>query len=223
MLTLLTCTGGRPEAFAILESWIRPQLGLVDRWVVVDDVEPATKVTLGQTLVRPRPFWNGEHTLGRNILAGLDAVKGDKLAFIEDDEAYLPGYLQELDGMLDVAQLAGQNEARYYNLRLNRWRRFENRHHASLCQTGIRREMFTRLRELACRGSLGLDIHLWKASGVLAPETCNVISMKGLPGRPGIGIGHRPAGSGWRSDPYRAQLVEWLGFAGAAKYATFGA
>lgn len=222
-LSLITCTGGRPEAFALLEGWIADQNfhGAV-QWIVVDDVEPATPTHLCQTVIRPKPFWKPgtENTLARNLLAGLEAVKAERVLFIEDDEAYLPGYLANMDAMLDEAAVCGQMNSRYYHVGSRRYRTLENRQHASLCQTGIRADVIPRLQQICREGSLGIDLRLWHAPGSLSHES-DVVSMKGLPGRPGIGIGHRPAGSSWRVDVDGIVLREWLGEHGARKYANF--
>ena len=39
-----------------------------------------------------------------------------------------------------------------------------------------------------------------------------VIGLKGLPGRPGLGVGHRPkTRDDWQYDEDYAKLIEWLG------------
>lgn len=214
-LALITPTGGRQEAFSLLEDCIRRQNypGTI-QWIVIDDVNPPTVTTLGQTVIRPIPAWRpGQITLGRNLAEALGHVKFDRILVIEDDEYLLPGYLSAMDAMLNDADLAGEIPARYYNVQRRVYRVLENSGHASLCQTGFRAELIPRLQSLCASPSPFIDVQLWNAHPVIRKRlerTGQVVSIKGLPGRPGIGIGHRPQG-GWAKDPDLEQLQAWIG------------
>ena len=212
MITLLTCTGGRPEAFHLLESWMaRRNFDYPLQWIVVDDHPVPTECHLGQQHIRVEPYWEpGKITLCRNVMTGLDAVRYDKLLFIEDDEAYLPDYVENMWRLLETTHLAGQTPARYFNVATRRYKELPNATHASLCQTGVRREMFPRIRELCMQKSPFFDIPLWAGSRGKLVAGEDVVSIKGLPGRPGIGIGHR-ASHAWLPDPQLRQLSKWLG------------
>ncbi len=124
MLTLLTCTGARPEAFAICQKLMLAQHydGPV-RWVIVDDGEVPTPITFQREgwdliVVRPSPYWKpGDNTQARNMRAGLAFVAMDaRLAIIEDDDFYAPTWLSRIDHELMFADLVGERRARYYNL-----------------------------------------------------------------------------------------------------------
>lgn len=223
-VSLITCTGGRPEAFALLEQWIAGQTyqGELD-WIVVDDCDPPTCCTMGQTVIRPRPRWSpGQCTMPRNLIEGLEAAQHEKILFIEDDEAYLPGYVADMVTLLDMAQLAGEIPAHYYHVVKRQYREINNHRHASLCQTGIRRELRTRVKALAERAQPFIDVKLWDpVAASLLVTASNVVSIKGMPGRPGIGAGHRARAS-WAKDPDLRKLASWLGEEGAAKYERFG-
>ncbi len=232
-ISLITCTGGRPEAFKLLEGWMLGQAsGIVElQWIIVDDCDPAVDLRslAGETrnifrpmLIRPKHRWTpgGPNTLAANLGTALEAASYDKILFIEDDEAYLPNYLNEMSAMLDRASLAGQSPSRYYHVGLRKWKDMGNYRHASLCQTGIRREMIPKLLDICKAGFSAIDLRLWQNAGMIT-HTNDVVGMKGLPGRPGIGIGHRPQGPGWIDDPHGYQLETWLGPKGAAKYAKF--
>ena len=99
-------------------------------------------------------------------------------------------------------------------------RTISNYGHASLCQTGIRSELLTRLEGLCRRPSPFIDLALWHATGILE-ATNYVVSIKGMPGRPGIGVGHRPGPGGWTADPKLEQLQAWTGSAIAHLYMRF--
>lgn len=211
MISLITPTGGRPEAFHLLEYHMsRSNFNGQFQWIVVDDFDPATPTTLGQNVIRAEPRWQpGKITMCRNILVALDAVRFDKVLFIEDDEAYLPDYLDTMYQALETCDLVGLIPARYYNVATRKFREIRNVKHASLCQTGIRRAMFPRVRELCKLGNPFLDLQLWTSRGNLIVRD-DVVSIKGLPGRPGIGIGHKKS-DGWAADPELKQLTKWLG------------
>ena len=108
-LTLITPTGGRPEAFALCERWMGRQTYRGDvQWIVVDDCEEATVVTMGQTVIRPQPWWKlgAPTTQYANVRAALELVKHDKIVHIEDDDWYGPTYLETTYHRLDAAASA---------------------------------------------------------------------------------------------------------------------
>lgn len=220
-VTLITATGGRPEAFALCERWMAKQsYGGELQWIVVDDGPEPTPVNLGQTVVRPAPLWSpGQITLARNLLAALPHVRGEKVLFIEDDEYYGPRYLANMDAALDMAPIAGQVPARYYNLPSRKYRDCGNYAHASLCQTGIRASYLQAVRWVCERNTKFIDIELFRHADSVYLDRFrdDVVGMKGLPGRGGIGMGHKPKGGSWSADPDLAVLNDWLG-ADAAAY-----
>jgi hypothetical protein len=222
MLTLITCTGARPEAFALCERWMQRQTYKGElQWIVVDDGPEPTPMTHGQLAVRPQPRWSpGAITLSRNMLAALPLVLGAKVLFIEDDDYYGPQYLESMSHALDRAALAGQIPARYYNVRSRQYRVIDNVRHASLCQTGIRAEVLQKL-ELACRAeNRFIDLRLWRENQGEVAEALGSLGIKGLPGRPGIGIGHSPSAR-WIADTDGSWLRNAIGEDAAAYQSYF--
>ncbi len=195
MLTIITPTGGRPEAFAKCVEYMQAQTYADPvRWVVADDCDPATevpKVKGWQIIhVRPEPRWQpGENTQARNLLAGLDYVD-DKLVVVEDDDAYAPDWLERVSGWLDDDDLVGEAPSLYRHLNGHeKW--MNNKRHASLCATAMKGAAINEFREILKQGGKLIDCRLWKMGGKLYPWDGGVIGIKGYPGRPGIGIGHR--------------------------------
>lgn len=232
-LVLITPTRDRPEAFALCERWIARQTVRPDRWIVVDDGDEAIAPTLGQEHVRRRPT-DDPCTLQENLLVALKRVREDKVLVIEDDEWYSPRYVEVMSALLDEAQLVGEIKARYYHVRTRRW----NQHvHvaavASLCRTGIRREVLNRLVEAAITAKVAddpyVDMRLWGAwPGAFTPiaRTYRLeapfalsVAIKGMPGRGGLGGGHA-ADAFPHEDPFGAKLAEWIG-EDAVEYARF--
>lgn len=228
---VITCTGARPEAFSLCEKYMRRQTLKRFTWIVVDDYYEATKCTMGQDVVRPEPFWpnNSVHnTLNRNMVAGLRAafLKGcsdeDTVVFVEDDDWYSPAYLANQDNALrgGNALMVGQAPACYYHVKLGVYKVFDNRTHASLCQTAIKGSLVQRLIE-HCESGDWIDVNFWgKAASVgriyLGHD---VVGIKGLPGRPGVSAVHRTlGGGGWVGDPDGDKLREWIGAEDAAAY-----
>jgi hypothetical protein len=212
-VTVITCTGGRPEAFALLEKFMARQTYAGDiQWLVVDDCEPATRCTMGQTVIRPEHRWSpGQNTQALNLLAALPHVTQDKVFFVEDDDFVPSDYLARMSVLFDsnpTWDVFGERPARYYNVASRACRQLRNRTHASLCQTAIRKECLSEFAKM-CRQNLKfIDIKLWECGGVFIDPT--VVGIKGMPGRPGIGMGHRPH-AGWTPDPDLAQLRAWIG------------
>jgi len=160
-----------------------------------------------------------------NLLAGMEAVEYDKVLIIEDDDWYHPCYVAMMTALLDVRPLVGSARAKFYNVRHRKYLVHNNTSHASLCQTGFRRELFPKVIEiLQNSGSLiptgpqQLDGTLWRRSGIpaghklLLPESPHVVGIKGMPGLPGLGIHHRAEElRGYTDDPELLQLREWIG------------
>lgn len=197
MLTLLTATGARPEAWAICERLMAAQTySHPVRWIVVDDGPVPQPVTFARdrwdiVVVRPEPVWQpGQNTQARNLLAGLALVEsGESVVVIEDDDYYAPDWLDQVSAQLSRAEVVGEHSARYYNIARRVGRQLSNRTHASLCSTAVRGKGIDRLRA-ACRANPKfIDLHLWKTGGHLFGGH-RVVGIKGLPGRGGIGMGH---------------------------------
>lgn len=220
MLQLLTATGMRPEAWALCERWMMRQtyIGPV-RWIIVDDGQDMQRITFereGWALVqmRPQPFWTpGQNTQARNLLIGLTAVEREHpVIVVEDDDWYAPDWLAHCDAHLVKADLVGEVRARYYNVERHVGRRMNNRTHSSLCSTAARGAALDAFWN-ACRSSSKfIDICLWQSFGgrksLFGGD--RVCGIKGLPGRDGIGCGHRRTFSG-SLDKCGRLLYQWIG------------
>jgi len=221
MLTLLTATGCRPVAWAICERLMARQTyaGPV-RWIVVDDGQEPQPVTFKRDrwtveIVRPDVKWApGLNTQATNLLEGIDRLTAEaRLVIIEDDDCYAPEYLDRVNVWLDTAQLVGECAARYYQMGSGKYRQLSNRSHASLCSTAMRGRLALDLFRQECRRQdKFIDLGLWrKFIGTKALyESRMVVGLKGLPGRGGIGMGHRGDFAGER-DAKGAKFREWVG------------
>ena len=221
-ITLITPTGGRPEAFALCELWMKAQTyrGPL-QWIVVDDCEPKTITTMGQELVNPLPLWQpGQNTQFRNMLAALPLVRYDKILHWEDDDHYSPEYIDTIARHLDEAELVGEIPTRYYNVRFRAWHPFGNDQHASLCQTGMRSSVIPTLQAI-CERKKWIDMALWPAVAdkKMFHGSMNV-GIKGMPGRPGQVRQHRNSNR-MVADPNLEMLRSWIGD-DAEAYAKFG-
>lgn len=219
MLVLLTPTGGRPEALALLAGYINAQTyDGPARWIIVDDCEPKSPlptVRAGIDIGEVRPAWRwlpGMNTQAASMSEGLAWVEpGDTVVVLEDDDAYLPDHLANVLAALERVEMAGEQVARYYNVATGRWKVLPGHYHASLASTAVRGRALAMLREVCAAGSRRIDMDLWQAFNgpkvLLGSE--NVVGIKGLPGRGGIGVGHRDAfGAPDRSGQV---LAQWLG------------
>lgn len=220
MLTLLTATGCRPKAWAICEKLMMAQTykGPV-HWIIVDDGEIPQPIIFQRngwrlTVVRPTPYWEPkQNTQARNLLAGCDWIgKHDKVVVIEDDDAYTPNYLATVDKWLEDADIVGEIKARYYNLPKMKYRQLNNTEHASLCSTAFAGHVLDEFRAACMANPKFIDLHLWRHTKWIKGlhDTRMVVGMKGLPGRGGIGMGHRADFQG-KMDSGGYVLTEWLG------------
>lgn len=229
MLCLLTPTGGRPEGLALLASYLAAQTYRGPaRWIVVDDCDPASPVPVAREgitveFIRPRWRWApGMNTQAASMDAGLSAVPaGATLIVLEDDDAYLPDHIATVLAALERADLVGERVARYYNVATGRYRALPGTFHASLASTACRGEAMALLKRLCSEGSRRIDMDLWREypGRKALLESGNVIGVKGLPGRGGIGVGHRDTFGD--PDPAGEVLAEWLGAERAEAYEAF--
>ena len=224
-LTLITPTGGRPEAFALCERWISRQTytGPLE-WLCSDDFRPQTICTMGQEIHHPPWIWQpGQNTQAANLRMLLEHVRHDKILFIEDDDVYLPDYLEEMSYYLDLHPITGEGNAHYYNVARRAYLECGNIGHASLCQTGIRAELIPKLQFILAAARGFIDLNLWRLArhpeGVFFGRGL-CVGIKGLPGRGGIGCGHRRDTAMFR-DPDGQVLRRWIGD-DAELYAKYG-
>ena len=215
----LTPTGARPEGLALLGEYLDAQTyqGPLT-WVIVDDCDPATRVPTvreGINIVTVRPDWSWQ--LGMNtqvdcMRVGLQEVPDDAVLFVlEDDDVYLPEYVATALTVLDRAELVGEIDARYYNIATEHWRILKGKFHSSLAATSCHGGALTLLRELCSNGTRKmLDVNLWRTfkGEKRLMLTHNVVGIKGLPGRPGIGVGHRARFGVADTD---GKLGKWVG------------
>lgn len=263
-LSLVTPTRDRPEAFELCIHWMSRQTYRDPiQWIIVDDGDHPVDPNL-LVVARSWKDWTIDYirraptsdpcTLQDNLLAALEVVRSDKLLIIEDDEFYSPLYLEEMAWRLEVANLVGECNARYYNVRERRWEIQPNITHACLCRTGLKRPIYDLFLE-SIRSSkrdkdVYVDIRLWAlppaprvpilvlrkpkfgALGELLPEPPPPtvptlppvpqalrtlfsnrgisIGIKGMPGRGGLGAGHRNKSLSERDSSW-AKLIEWIG------------
>jgi hypothetical protein len=228
-VTLITPTGGRPKAFQLCRQFVERQTYRGDlQWIIVDDGSMNSTIGTPKTFtsdflwhgwselsIYPQPRWQpGQNTQARNLLEAIPEVKFDKVLFFEDDDAYTSDYVEMMAALLDQHAIVGEIHAHYYHVPIKRWRVLQNEQHASLCQTGIRASLLPKLKTICEQpGPEFIDIQLWGgATGRRLVQSHNCIGMKGLPGREGIGIGHRPDNSfGWNVDSDLSVLRSWIG------------
>lgn len=205
-ISVITPTADRPRGIELCERYIARQTVQPHEWIVSDGGQTPATLTMGQVhLHEPSP--PGAANLAGNILRALDAVTGDAVVIVEDDDAYLPGHLAACAEGLKRQPAYGCPRLVYFNVAHRCWVQMANRG-AALCQTAFRAELIPAMRQAAQdamnAGDFGIDGRFWAPRKHMAngPQTC--IGIKGLAGTPGLGIGHRPKSSPkrrWRPDP----------------------
>lgn len=223
---LLTCTGGRPETFALAEIWISKQTVEPDFWVVVDDVNPPTELNMDQILVRPEPLWKrgGGHTLSRNLIAGLEKIKelsADLVMVIEDDDWYAPNYIESMREWfwhgIPRRLIVGERDTIYYHVGCRQYRQNWHPGHASLCSVSFHVDIIDKIISIAgsCRNT-GIDFAIfrnpWPENSVKLLGSNLCVGIKGAPAsRLGIGSGHRRIPHSGIPDPDLSFLRELIG------------
>lgn len=201
MINLLTPTGARPEAFAKCVEHMQNQTykGKV-RWIIVDDGPEAMETPIIKDWeivhIRPEPLWEpGQNTQCRNVREGIKHIADGPLIIIEDDDQYAPWWIEKCEERLQDYDLIGEAPSLYRHLNgTEKW--MNNKKHASLCATAMKGKVIQELSRIT-QHYKGIDFNLWKEcqrkryKTKLFPFEGGVIGIKGYPGRPGIGVGHR--------------------------------
>lgn len=190
LLTLITPTGDRPEAFALCERWISRQRYQGEiQWIVVDDGHTPTKCTMGQLYIQREPM--DGHTLCANLREAIPHIRGDRLLIIEDDEYYGPDYLSVMTAQLQHADFVGERASKYYFVRERKWIQYPAWHHVALCRIGMQSAVYMDLkRAVGDSDHPSVDQRLWNywtgSRRVWMDERGDMrlgVGMKGLPGR----------------------------------------
>jgi hypothetical protein len=200
---VITPTGDRPEALALLRRWVSRQIRQPDQWLIVDDGQVPVDAARfpGATVIRREPQADDPPcTLGKNLAAALALVAHDKVIVMEDDDWYGPEYIETLAGLLDVHELAGIWGTKCYHPGVPGWKDMGREDHASLSQTGFRKSLIPDVFEaIPGDGKLpdcSVDLRLWwnhnQGRGFLLPGADRRLhcAIKGLPGRAGAGCAH---------------------------------
>jgi hypothetical protein len=235
-VSLLTPTGGRPEAFKLCETWMKRQTIQPYEWIVVDDFETPTKCTMGQKVIRRTPYWKpGENTLQLNLIEGLKAVTGDIVLIIEDDDWYHPNYIENMirkfqeyfDEFENCASeslvlnkpslIVAEALTKYYNIKNYSYMIHPNIDHGSLFQTGFTADLIPQILLYLnmYQRETWFDLILWKTI-----KNCHKVmfmtkypwsvGIKNLPGRNGLGYGHVQKMDYMDERPFKI-LTNWIG------------
>jgi glycosyltransferase involved in cell wall biosynthesis len=217
-ISVITPTADQPTGIRLLESYMARQTIQPDQWIVADDgKEPAT-LTMGQThIITPRKN-EGGRSLATNILAGLEAATGDVIVIMEHDDWYSSNHLETCLEGLREAEATGSKFQRYYNVHFRCWIVMINIGSA-LCNTAFlskhKQKMEDAARLAFIRNVYSLDRMFWDylpMNKVNIHEINTVVGIKGLPGRAGLGLGHRPTKERpWKYDKDLSKLREWIG------------
>lgn len=218
-VSVITPTADQPTGIRLLEQYMARQTVQPYEWIVADDGNEPANLTMGQThLVRERTSEGGASLAG-NMLAGLEAATGDVIVIFEHDDWYNPDHIETCLANLENARATGSIWQRYYNVEHRCWIVMRNIGSA-LCNTAFTADLVPKMKE-AChsairRGSYGVDRLFWdslRPQDKAITDTYTVIGIKGLPGRKGLGMGHRPRQNGrvWHDDFDGLKLAEWVG------------
>ena len=208
MIALITPTGGRPKQIELCAEFMRRQYykGKV-LWIIVDDVLPITTGAIEDEFrkdwqiikVHPQNKWSdGMNTQSQNLLRATDLLKWftiECIFIIEDDDYYSQRYLSVMMSKLSDYDVIGQQYTVYYDVVHKGWFQNGNDKHASLFQVAFTPKALPAF-EATCRtGNRYIDMNFFRAVKGMKANLFDgkelAVGVKGLPGRKGIGMGHR--------------------------------
>ena len=236
-ITVITCTGDRPEVFELCKKWMVQQQVKPEQWIVVDDGKVPLLIPDCNyvTYIRREPKQSDpKHTMIINFKEAVKYITGDKVIIMEDDEYYSPAYIKTISTLLNNYAIVGIGRNRYYHLFNNTYYEHGNMFHASLAETSFTKEFLSNVINVLNKMSVNdsfLDIKIWdiifpgktmqplpveikeniskKWNAIIFDDNSQplYVGMKGLPGREGIGSGHKGTGA---LDNGRNILKSWV-------------
>lgn len=236
MIALVTPTGARPEPFNICSKLMERQTysGKV-LWVIVDDANPITTDVVtpefrdGWEIIKlyPEPLWSpGMNTQSRNMRVGVteafDNPDVTAVFIIEDDDYYKPMYLDEMMKRLNGYWAIGETNTIYYNVSNRTVVQNNNLKHSSLFQTALTREALPYMAE--SYDDNWIDSGFWSRTpknkvSLISANNLSV-GIKGMPGRGGIGNGHKE-NRGCPTDVSLNYLTKLIGHEDTELYARY--
>jgi len=189
--TVITCTGDRPEAFAICLKLIERQTLKPSEWIVIDDGKMhfcVPELPFVKYIKRERKRVEPLHTLPTQFQKAIQRVMTDKVIVMEDDDWYGENYLRDTAALLDEHELVGQVCNIYYFMNEKQFFIHNNRLHSSLCSTAFTRKVYPFFNHINLNKPY-LDLDLWRVPNFkksLYNASTPVLGIKGLPGRIGI-------------------------------------
>lgn len=226
LVSIVTCTGSRPEAFVLCEKLLGRQTykGPL-QWIVIDDsgrplVAPSITGPNIDVVHRtgPRTWAEGLNTQRFNMEEALKHIRGEVVFFFEDDDWYHPEFIERMLYFLKRYPIVGEGNSKYFNVGAKAWREMRNTRSSSLSQTGIHKSVLPILKAAVDSGEFFFDMYLWrkafekKLEFLVFNERQFSVGMKGLPGRAGLGTGHTVNWNDrWIPDPKLSKLKEWIG------------
>lgn len=216
-ISVITPTADQPNGLALLERYMLRQTALPAQWIVSDDGDVPAKLNGSQEhIVRERTYEGGA-SLASNVLTALQHAKGDVVAIMEHDDWYAPEHLEtQLEFLKKGFLAAGSVNQRYFNVHTRQFRIMRNIGSA-LCNTVFHKSLIPNMQE-ACHRAIKLnkicvDRFFWDSVTVKKAihEQNTVVGIKGLPGRKGLGLGHRPNNREWTNDHALQRLKSWVG------------
>ncbi len=215
MITVITCTGNRKQAFNLSQLWMSKQTIKPDQWIVVDDGNELQEITQPMTYIkRLKGVKEPEHTLLLNLKESLKYVLGDKIIIWEDDEYYSENYIEVMSNKLDKYDLVGIGENKYYHLPSHKYFRHINQNNSSLAQTAFNKRVIDNLQNLF-NGNQYIDMRLWKLQRLnkhifFDNDKSLYCGIKGLQGRKGIGWAHNSWNPRLLTDKNHTLLKQWI-------------
>lgn len=172
MLTLITVTGDRHLSFAQCEKYMARQTVSAQRWIVVDDGNVPTAVTMGQDYHRLEPGQTSNESFRSNMTHALNICRtgvSDRVLFIEDDDWYSRWHIEIMNHLLMVSSITGQARAKYYNAKQRKFQVMQNSQHASTAQMGfcgrdVKQRMMTFLD--SSKDPKTFDGHIWRNADI---------------------------------------------------------
>lgn len=229
-LAIITPTADRPEAIELCSKFVLRAIHRISepvQWIIADGGKTKLrdiKRRFNALYIDAQPFEHPAENLCNNLLEAVSCVRSEKVVIMEDDEWYHKDYLRiVLENLSKGDVLFGVHPSIYYHLPSRRTWNANNRHHASLCCTSwcgqeITNAFIQILNTAFQLKSPWVDMKLWSewhGKKLLHDQQRNAewvnVGIKGLPGKPGIGFGHRPDGSKWLGDPRMQFLRNIIG------------
>lgn len=176
-IDVLTCTNGRPLCLELCKKWVSKQ----------------TYGKINHVIAEGKEIWD-------NMIDGLSRCTGDAVVIFEDDDYYPKDWVEICAKELESNDIFGQYLTYMYHVGVGGYGKKRSSNNASALHSTSFKSKYIKtfiniIEECKKENNPFIDVKIWdhvKKDKFVQLDVRKVISMKGMPGKSGYSLKHKP-------------------------------